>query len=410
MRVAPIRGASVGGQNTAARFATLVGCAGLAMLTLADGCSDTSDGTSHGLVARNELLAQFAAKICDHLAPCCRANGTAYDSTSCRRQAEAALSMRNVAVSSAWADYDATAAQQCLDAYVSSLPACSADVDWGALPLDFPTALAPAACARVFTGKLPAGTTCKSSKECAQPVEGSAYCDLGYFGSGTCVVLSVAAPRAKAGGACAGECSATASQGACSNCRSTGNSGVCYGPDVDADHPVISLCYGDDSLYCQFISPTAGSVCVPAGALGQPCGNGRCVGSAICSPDDICVPLSVIGEACPGTETCVPGAFCDDGVCAAQRDTGPCGTVLAGGQTAVDRNACTSNSFCDALTANCTPKKADGAPCSQIDSCLSVCRMERKAGGTGATSGAANQATCAKRTFPSEPACAGDFG
>jgi hypothetical protein len=383
------------------------------MLILAYGCSDTSNGTSHGLIARQELLAQFAAKICDHLAPCCQANGTAYDSTSCRRQAEASLSTRNVAVSSAWADYDARAAQQCLDAYVSALPDCSAEVDWAALPLEFPTTMAPAvkaACDLVLKGNLPAAARCKSSKECAQPPQGIAYCDLGIFASGTCAVFTVASPRAKAGGACAGECSAMASSGLCSTCRPAGSGGVCYGPPGDADNPVISLCYGDDSLYCGFISPSAGSVCVPAGAIGQPCGNGRCVAGAICSPTEICVPLSVIGEACFGTGTCVSGAFCDDGLCAAQRDVGPCGTVVAGGQVAVDPNACTNNSFCDVLTANCTPKKDDGAPCSQSDSCQGFCRSAGDVGGAGAANGAANQATCAKRTVPSQHACAGEFG
>jgi hypothetical protein len=386
-------------RNLATRLGATVAWVGLGMLTVADGCSDTSNGTSPGLIARQKLLAQFAEKICDHLAPCCQANGTAYDSTSCRREAEASLLKRNVAVSSAWVDYDARAAQQCLDAYVGSLPACSVEVDWGALPLDSPTTLPSAvmaACDSVLTGSLPAATRCNSSEECARPTEGTAYCDLGYFGSGTCVVLTVAAPRAKAGGACAGECSAT-------------GSGVCYGPAVDADNPVISLCYGDDSLYCGFISPSEGSVCLPAGAIGQPCGNGRCVAGAICSPDEVCVALSVIGEACSGTGACVSGAFCDDGICASPRDVGPCGTILAGGEVAVDRYACTSNSFCDVLTANCTPKKSDGAPCSQSDSCLGFCRSAGDVGGAGAANGAVNQATCAKRTVPSQRACAGEL-
>ena len=288
-----------------------------AVVSVGVGCGGASIGTASGPIPRDQLIAQFAAVICDHLAPCCGAEGFAYDSASCQQTARASLSDRNILLSRTAAKYDPVAARQCLDAYASALPACSTNTDWAALPLDDiyeePTVVT-SACRGVFTGTLPAGASCASDKECAQPEQGFAACDLGW--SGLCYVYGTPAPRAVAGEACATDCDVT-----------TGN-GTCYGTAPTAATPVIADCYSDDGLYCTYDAGTGVSVCAPLAGVSEVCTSRGCAAGAVCSqPGDVCTPLPAMGDSCASTGNCVDGAYCRAGTCVAPSDSGPCTNV-----------------------------------------------------------------------------------
>jgi hypothetical protein len=101
----------------------------LASMAACDG-SELLSGS--GTIPRGQLLEQFAAIICDHLAPCCQADGLAYDSASCRQTAEVGFAAQYTFVSSSYASYDGQAARRCLSAFAAAMPACGAkDVGWG---------------------------------------------------------------------------------------------------------------------------------------------------------------------------------------------------------------------------------------------------------------------------------------
>jgi hypothetical protein len=366
-----------------------------AVVSVGVGCGGTSGGTPSGSIPRDQLLAQFAAVMCDHLAPCCQAEGFAYDSASCRQRAQARLSDRNTLLSRTAVKYDPIAARQCLDAYASALPACSTNTDWGALPLDDiyeETAGVTSACRGVLTGTLPADANCVSDKECAQPEEGFAACSLGC--SDTCNVYGTPAPRAMAGEPCATDCDVTE------------GSGSCYGPAATAANPVIAQCYSDDGLYCTYEAATGVSVCAPLAGVGEVCTSRGCAEGAVCSQaGDVCSPLPAIGDSCANAGYCVDGASCVAGTCVAPSDSGPCRTV--GDEKTIVPGACSSAAYCDSSTGMCTPKRPDGAACTQGDSCLNDCVG---IDGKGAPPGSSpDQGTCGKQPFPSRDSCLGNL-
>ena len=82
----------------------------------------------------------------------------------------------------------------------------------------------------------------------------------------------------------------------------------------------------------------------------------------------VCVPLPKDwgGQACSVQGGCDIGEFCDNGTCAAQRDTGPCTPNIS---FSLDASACKDSSYCDLNTSNCIPTKAEGAACAADGEC-----------------------------------------
>jgi hypothetical protein len=322
----------------------------LASMAACDG-SELLSGS--GTIPRGQLLEQFAAIICDHLAPCCQADGLAYDSASCRQTAEVGFAAQYTFVSSSYASYDGQAARRCLSAFAAAMPACGAkDVGWGDLPLDeteyaFPASVI-AACKGVFTGTAPAGTACTSSKECAMPTQGVGYCD---FYAGSCLVYTTPYPHAAAGAPCFSSCA-------------TPDGSSCYGSAPTASYLTLAECYSSDGLACAPApgGPKGDYVCLPPGAIGQSCASG-CVAGAVCNAAALCVAISELGGPCETDTQCVEGTLCDAGVCASPSDSGPC----------ISPRDCSSAAYCDFGTLSCMPKRPDGATCTQGDSCLDRC-------------------------------------
>jgi hypothetical protein len=341
-----------------------------------------------GAIPRDQLIGQFAALICDHLAPCCQADGLAYDSASCRQTAQVDLAAQYTFVTSSHASYDGLAARGCLNAFAAAMPACgAADAGWNELPLDeneyaFPAPVV-AACKDVFKGTAPAGTACTSSKECALPAEGLGYCE--FYLSGECAVYTAPYPHAAAGAPCVGSCE-------------TIDGTPCYGYAPTTGLPAGAECYASDGLECGPAPGGApgGSVCLSPGAIGQSCAGG-CVPNATCNAASLCVAISELGGPCETDAQCVVGSFCDAGACASPRDTGPC----LGPYQSPNSRACSSASYCDLATATCLPKMPDGASCTQHDACINDC---------GTPNGPREiPSVCVTTIYPSAAVCMGNL-
>lgn len=315
-------------------------------------CSGSTVGTAGSQpISITELPTQFADEICDRLGPCCHAVSFAYEGGSCRGTLAATFSESLSKIDPAHAAYDPNAARRCLDAFDGVVQECGS----------FDSPAIQAACALVFVGKLSPGAACNSDDECAQPAEGSAYCDLGA--TGRCVVQA-GPPHGKAGEPCMGDCFVT------------GDDSACSGIAPSAGGSATALCFHGDGLHC------AASATVP-----------------------VCKPIAAIGEACTDSGGCAEGTFCNAGICAATYDSGPCGTAY---------DACSSQSYCDDSTGLCTAKSADGAACPSNITCASgscnfpggVPPQSQPAGGGGV----ATLGTCGAAHPISEAMCRGNLG
>ena len=311
------------------------------LVGLAAGCGGTvSDGgASAATVPIDQFPARFADAWCDNVASCCSAAQWNFDLSSCKRAAALTLGTAIVAsaVDNPNIEYDPNAAASCLAAIASATRGCEVD---GAN-----TALA-ASCSEMLLGKLAPGAVCKSDQECA-PVSGEAVHCSGLMdsdgvisGSGVCVAL--APPQhGKTGDSCLDTCY----QASCI----TG----------DSANSSLLPCFVSDGLACH-------------------------------APDLTCQPLAKLGESC-STGECVSGAFCDSGVCAAQRDSGPCN---------VGDDTCARNSFCNE-TGQCELKHPTGSSCTADEACqINHCVLP--GGGTGL-------GTCSPNSLANDKACSGDL-
>jgi len=101
-------------------------------------------------------------------------------------------------------------------------------------------------------------------------------------------------------------------------------------------------------------------------------------GTAICMlvstvppPPDVPPPTYArIGEPCRSEsnleaclDPCEPHSFCDNGTCAPERASGPCGDLC--------ERACSAGSYCDQTQKRCVPRPAlpDGASCTSVYQC-----------------------------------------
>jgi hypothetical protein len=304
---------------------TTVAFAGCVLALLGGACS----GSDQTTVPIDQFPSQFGNAFCDSVAPCCSSAGIAYDSATCKAATTSFFQNFVSENSSPLATYDSAAAGRCLDAAKASLQACKG--------LDDDTT--NTACANIFVGTIPAGGSCTKNPECA----GGARCvpDTAAPMPAHCVASSPAQAHGKVGQTCNGSCVTVGSATDCFTAPSSGNS------------LPASTCYSSDGLHCS-------------------------------SQTQVCVAFAQIGQACE-PQSCVAGAFCDAGTCAATRDSGPC---------LVAPDACSSKTFCDP-SGQCLLKKADGAVCQESSECVDDnCSQDANGAGVCGTN-AVTSALCA---------------
>ena len=299
-----------------------------------------SDGAASAApVPIDQFPARFADAWCDNVGTCCSAAQWSFDLSSCKRAAALTLGTAMVAnaVDNPNVEYDATAAGRCLAAIASAARGC--EVDGANMAL-------ATSCVEMVVGNLAPGAVCKSDQECAlvsgQQVRCSGLMDSDGVISGSGVCVALAPPQhGKAGDSCLDTCY---------------HASCITGGSANAN---VLPCFVSDGLGCH-------------------------------APDHTCQPLAKLGESC-STDECVSGAFCDSGVCAAQRDSGPCH---------VGDDTCTPNSFCND-TEQCELKHPAGSSCTADEACqINNCVFP--AGGTGL-------GTCGPNSLANDKACSGDL-
>lgn len=294
-----------------------------------------------------EFSAHFADAWCDNVGSCCSAGNWSFDLDSCKFYAAATLGNALIAAPLANPDvvhYDAAAAGKCLQTIASIAHGCDASAEHA---LD-------AACRPIAVGTLALGDVCSLNEECAA-VEGARVTCLGLHtsdgvvsGSGVCTSASDSqTPHGNMGDECVGTVDFTADH---------------YVPGIVGDnrYPNAVPCFITDGLYC----PAPGMTCQPLRELGQSC-----------------TPYS-----------CVSGAFCDAGTCAARRSSGSCGPVDF---------PCSADSFCN--SEQCELKRPLGAACKGDTWCqVKQCVYPE-------TSNADNSGTCSSNSLANEKACTGEL-
>ena len=275
---------------------------GFVLTTLFSACS--SDTAAEGRVTQAHYPDAFAEAWCGAIAPCCEQGGAAYDPAQCRAKAsEAARATLAVRLGPSTA-FDEGLAASCLRRLRLRLAQCRIED-------------ASSACQLIFTGSAPLGAPCVNGSACS-----SGYCALGEALSGVCSEAREEAPRhGQQGDACVGSCGVPGSF----ECPDSGLPSA-TGP--------ATYCYAAEGLYCAF------------------------------DPDAIesltCQPYAALGASCE-LATCTPGAFCDQGSCAAQQDSGPCGDTP---------EICSVFHYCDP-DGQCQPQKPNASPCVSGEECLS---------------------------------------
>ena len=205
----------------------------------------------------------------------------------------------------------------------------------------------PDACAQTFQGQVDEGGSCVEELECSGTME----CDI-----------------ATDDDQCYGTCQ-------------TSESSDCGGETC-----------GDDE-YCQ--STPDSSSCEPLGGVDDACQSGsECEDELVCSMDDTCQPIEVVGE---GEECgfysnpyCEPGLACDG----AGMEGGTCVTLGKQDDECFSTGACHSDFYCDMSDAgadepgSCQPTKAIGETCEHSTECQSGnCDSEPGQAGECAESG-----------------------
>jgi hypothetical protein len=227
--------------------------------------------------------AALARRLCDilHEQParrrgeCCGATAAASLAPACAREVTAALGRGTVTL-------DAAAVERCAAETTRQLDGC------GWVRPQLPPL--PPACGGLVAGSLPAGRSCRSSLECAEPL----YCrGLSPARPGTCGRPALARER-------------------CENL---------------ADNLAAFTRAGDDPRHRPCAGRCVRGQCLPFVAAG-----GTCTASPACAPGLNCLagrcadrPLPAVGEPCPGKTLCAAGAFCQAGRCVAIKQAGePC--------------------------------------------------------------------------------------
>jgi hypothetical protein len=263
-------------------------------LALGSGCGGESDDEVAGDLPEEQYASALASAFCDELEHCCIAEGNAYNRERCRQYVVERIGYNVPADRRNRFSYDAEAAAQCVAAVREAARSCKA-----------PDAME--ACARVFTGTVPAGESCASLSECARPAGGNAICDIP--GGNVCLVRA----RGRAGDPCAETCTET-----------EGGGWGCGGMSRPGE-AMLAQCWTNDGLYCSV---------------------GRCQ------------PLLALGEVCDRDEGCSPNGYCE----------GVCKPLLSEGQACINFSSCEAPLYCHQQTWTCRRPKPPGAACDYVDS------------------------------------------
>ena len=290
--------------------------------------------SSEGGVPIEDFPRLYADAACNNLGPCCAQAGFPHDAAQCHAAMERSLQREfEMELLQPNRAYDAVAARACLDAGSASTPisrACTA----------LPSAVS-APCRRIFVGTLPVGQACLGGVEC---VPGSTCYPTGDGAKRQCTDWN--ALRGKLGQSCLFTCTEVEEDKEGVDCSSRGGAGGGGGPGGSA--PVN--CFTSDGLYCE-------------SAIG-------------------CAKIPAIGEAC-STDFCAGEAFCDQGICAPKRTSGPCGLI----------DSCAATAYC-AADGQCELRKATGEACTSDRECPTTDLCD---------------GTCRLRTFVSAQLCSGNF-
>lgn len=283
----------------------LLGLSFAASLATQTGCSGSNAETER--VSQAQFPDRFANIWCETVAACCSVAQISYDSATCRVGARSFAANLLERSAGREATYSPDAGTQCLDRLSRALSGCQIE-DAGN------------ACTMIFIGSSPEGTPCANGSECA-----SGYCALGEAGlSGVCAELDYRAPRhGKVGEPCVGSCGVPGSF-------------ECPSSLLPNAQGTSSYCYAENGVYCTF-DPELLDVLS-------------------------CQPYAAIGDSCGANDVrCIPGAFCADGVCAAQRATGSCRDTP---------DQCAVASFCDS-SQQCLAKRPLRETCFFGEECAS---------------------------------------
>ncbi len=317
------------------RFSKLVVVVSVCALgMLGGGCSGSSDSVAP--VTLDQYPQAFANALCDTIAPCCKAANVTYQETGCKSAATDQWTQTIARSSAAHTKYDADAAGRCIAAIKKVVASCkSTNND------------ATNVCSDVFVGTIALGGACTSNQDCAAP--GTCERDPNNFdfnAPGVCTAPGSATAHAKAGEPCAG------------SCDDRGGSTVFCGGFASGDPG--GTCYASDGVFCA-------------------------------SETRVCAPFGKVGDLCSVAEMgCVTGAYCNDGTCAAQIDSGSCARAP---------DACSSKSYCD--LGQCFAKKQDHFGCSTDSECAS---------GVCANAGNAVQGSCGVPSLATPLLCSGATG
>jgi len=300
-------------------------------------CGGRAADDSPAPIAVADFGATWAEAVCAAEGPCCESAGVPYDRPSCTAIATELLRARIEGRMNGRQRYEPSLARPCIDAWVRLARSCG------------PTSAAQqreayAICAAVFAGLQPDGAACESEADCASP--GSSC--IGGTGSARCAHITLAANHGALGAACKLTCDS-------SEC----NVGNAFG------YPEIVGCYLDDGLSCG-VSQT----CAAPGKLGE-----------------ACVP-----------DSCARGAYCEAGLCAPLRDSGPCDDGRL--------RACSSASYC--ADGECQLKLPNGSPCSSIDACQAHCDLPVGVHPNGSKR-VAVPGVCSDARFGTRQHCAGEL-
>jgi hypothetical protein len=292
----------------------------------AGGYSGQAGSSSAASLPIEQFVLSYVSAVCDHIGSCCARGGYSFDASACKSDVE---QYAQALVTGALADpprstYDPAAGAACVSLTTERGEHCVLE------PLPEPDP-----CAQMFVGLLTSGEPCTAFTECALVAGSSVTCAASPSDpTARCTAEPDPAsyPRAALGEAC----SATCTPGGLSSVQCRAAAG-----------DVLASCHTNDGVYC--------------------------------SSSSTCAPLPAIGEPCGSRSYCAEGAFCDSGVCAARRETGPC--------TASD--ACVATAYCN-QSGQCVAKAADGAACAAAETCAS---------------GACNQGVCGEPLLVSQESC-----
>ena len=180
-----------------------------------------------------------------------------------------------------------------------------------------------AACEAVLQGTVPAGGACTSDEECMGPAGAHTSCD-----QSKCVVEK----RGVAGDDCLWTCSEKGSTTWCSGVGSA---------DTGA------RCFTNDGLYCDSTS-TKCKARVAVGAQGCDYGSESCVDGAYCD-SGACAAQLAVGADCTSDYECVETAYCDQ-KCVAKKPLGAACTDDFAGNECID-GSCDANKCSKASSA-----------------------------------------------------------